>query len=135
MIVTVGASAAEEHERLLQQLYYSGVDLSSADTRSYETLTSAEKLYIYSMLGPPRVNRELTQDWRPLTQDEIRRAFDEYARYAATFDRARAALFPVSYLLAYDGEESLPNFDRFYERDAGERFGHFTIYRVRLRRQ
>jgi hypothetical protein len=133
MVALPGATHAEEHERLLQYLYYSGVDLSSADTRSTKTLTWAGKTYLYSLLGAPRVNPELSNDWRPPTQDEIRGAFDEYTAYAASFGRERAARFPVSYLLVYDGDPELKNFDRWYERDSGERVGHFTIYRVRLR--
>jgi hypothetical protein len=128
-----GASLEEEHERLLQYLYYSGVDLSRADARSFETLGWAERFYLYVLLGAQRVNPELSAGWRPLTRDEIRGAFDDYSAYAASFDRARAARFPVSYLLVYDGGAGLPNFDRWYERDAGERVGHFTLYRVRLR--
>jgi hypothetical protein len=47
---------------------------------------------------------------------------------------ARAARTPVSYLLvAADSTADLSAFDRWYERDAGERHGEFVLHRVRLR--
>ncbi|MDT7541383.1 MAG: hypothetical protein QOE33_1287 [Acidobacteriota bacterium] len=131
--VFAGASAEEEHERLLQYLYYSGIDLSAADTRAYETLDATGKYYLYSLLGAARANPQLAPHWQPVTAEEMRRAFKEVSDYAATFDRARAARFPVSYLLVYDTAVELPNFDRWYERDAGQHAGHFMLYRVRLR--
>jgi hypothetical protein len=130
-----GASAAEEHERLLQYLYFSGVDLSHSYAPTYAALDAPAKFYLNALLGWARVNSELSATWRALTAEEIRGAFDEYESYRTTFSRERAARFPVTYLLVYDGATDWPNFDRWYTRDAGERVGGFTLYRVRLRAQ
>jgi hypothetical protein len=128
-----GASPAEEHERLLQYLYYSGVDLSTAAGRDYEALDRRDKFYFYLLLGAVRANRELNAAWQPVTRNEIARELEAYKIYAATFDRERAARFALSYVLVEDRAAALPNLDRWYERDGGERIGSLVLYRVRLR--
>jgi hypothetical protein len=128
-----GAAPAEEHERLLQYLYYSGVDLSDAAGRDYEGLDRRNKFYFYLLLGAVRANRELNAAWRPVAREEIARELGAYNDYAATFDRARAARFALSYVLVEQRAPPLPNLDRWYERDGGERIGSLVLYRVRLR--
>lgn len=129
-----GASAQEEHERLLRQLYYSGVDLSDAAGRDYETLDRRTKYYVGLLLGSERINANLRRDWQPVTPEETALALRGYADFAASFDRTRAASPALAYLVVYDYEHhDLANLDRWYERDAGEHLGHFTLYHLKLR--
>jgi hypothetical protein len=73
-------------------------------------------------------------DWQPITPEEVRGALQYYADFVASFNRDRAAHPELSYLLVNMQEPiDLTNFDRWYERDAGEQIGKYTLFRVRLR--
>ena len=62
--------------------------------------------------------------------DELRR----YAAYYHSFNRERAAHPTLSYVVTSARlNTNLSNLDRWYERDNGERFGDYTLYRVKLR--
>ena len=125
---------AEDKERLAQFLYYKGVSFTDIDEYHLNSLDNERAYYLSSLIKRGRFNPRLSVDWQPITPDEVRGALDYYAAYVATFDRERAARPELSYLLI-NLEESinLANFDRWYERDAGERFGAYVLFRVRLR--
>jgi hypothetical protein len=73
-----------------------------------------------------------TVDWKQITAEDIRSAVEGYAGYAGSFNREKAANPTLSYVVT-DGATDFRNLDRWYERDAGERVGRFTLYRVTLR--
>ncbi|MDQ1590717.1 MAG: hypothetical protein QOG71_1344, partial [Pyrinomonadaceae bacterium] len=57
-----------------------------------------------------------------------------YADYINSFARERAARTPLSYVVTIAAAQiDLGNIDRWYTRDAGERIGDYTVYRVKLR--
>jgi hypothetical protein len=86
------------------------------------------------LISRGRFNPRLSVHWKPITPEEIIAARDYYANFVATFDRARAANPQISFLLvASDEQVDLANFDRWYERDQGERVGKYILFRVRLR--
>jgi hypothetical protein len=129
-----GASVEDERTRLLMHLYYSGVDLSAAEGRDYETLDRKTKYYVGLLLGSERINPNLRRDWQPVTPEETMLALQRYADFAASFDRERTTSHALAYLLVYDYDHGeLSNLDRWYERDAGEHLGRFTLYRLKLR--
>jgi hypothetical protein len=124
----------EDQERLAQFLYYKGVSFSDIDQYHLNSLDNERAYYLSSLIKRGRFNPRLSVDWQPITPEEVRGALDYYAVYAATFDRERAAHPELSYLLVNLEEPiNLANFDRWYERDAGERVGSYTLFRVRLR--
>jgi hypothetical protein len=125
---------AEDKERLTQFLYYRGISFADIDEYHLNSLDNERAYYLSSLIKRGRFNPRLSLDWQPITPEEVRGALDYYAAYVATFDRERAAHPELSYLLV-DLEEpiNLTNFDRWYERDAGERVGSYTLFRVRLR--
>lgn len=129
-----GVTIAEDHERLMRWLYFSGEDFAGVDPARFDALDGRRKFLVASLISRERLNPNLRADWKPVTTEEARAALGEYANYAATFSRERAAQLPLSYLLV-DSDEPFDskNLDRWYERDAGERIGRFVIYRVRLR--
>ncbi|HEX8179890.1 MAG TPA: hypothetical protein VF525_10145 [Pyrinomonadaceae bacterium] len=126
--------AAGERERFMQFLYYSGVSYEGVSERDVNTLDPARRLYLVMLLGHTRTNLDLDPNWQPIQPAEYGAALRAYNEYAATFSRDRAAHPLLSYLVvAADDPINLANFDRWYTRDAGERIGAFTLYRVRLR--
>jgi hypothetical protein len=129
-----GVSIAEDHERLMRWLYFAGEDFAGADPARFDALDGRRKFLVASLISRERLNPNLRADWQPVSSAEARAALDEYAGYAATFTRERAAQLPISYVVV-NAQDSFDwkNLDRWYERDAGERDGRFIIYRVRLR--
>jgi hypothetical protein len=129
-----GVTMAEDRARLMQFIYYSGEDISDVDPDHFNTLDGRRKYLVSSLISRARNNPNLQIGWHPITPDEVRAVLGEYAEYAATFTRERAAQLPISYVVV-DAEDDFDwrNLDRWYERDAGERAGRFVIYRVRLR--
>ncbi|HVF49150.1 MAG TPA: hypothetical protein VNA19_03640 [Pyrinomonadaceae bacterium] len=129
-----GVTLEEDRERLLQHLFYAGVGFADVDAGRFDTLDNRRRWYLASLVRRARLNPNLTADWQPVTPAEVRAALQAHATYVAAFDRARAARPMLSYVLTSTFEQvDFSNLDRFYERDAGERVGEFTLYRVRLR--
>ena len=130
MRVFSGVTLAENKERFYQQLYYSG----TGERRFLEAMTDYNFEYRIGLFGQERINRTLTADLKPITAEEIRYELGLYLDYVESFDRERAARWPLSYVIAWAGDKpDFANLDRWYERDEGERIGNFILYRVRLR--
>lgn len=125
---------AEDKERLAQFLYYKGVSFNDIDQNHFDSLDNERAYYLSSLISRGRFNPRLAVGWKPISPEEVRGALDYYANYVATFNRERAAHPQLSYLLVKDdGAVDLTNFDRWYERDAGERLGGYVLFRVRLK--
>ncbi len=59
---------------------------------------------------------------------------DRYHEFTATVDRALIARHPITYLLTSPKEGiDFTNLDKWYERDPGELFKEFTLYRLKMR--
>src|SRR4029077_5233684 len=124
----------EDKERLSQFLYYQGVVFTDTDRYHWQLLGADRKYYLASLIGRGRFNPRLSVDWKPIAPEEVQGALDYYANFVASFDRARAAHPQISFLLvAFDDQVNLSNFDRWYERDQGERVGKYRFFRVRLK--
>jgi len=135
MFVFPGVTPAEDHERLSRQLYFTGVRFDGIDeTNAATALDPRRRVYLNGLVGNTRDNPNLSLSWQPVTPAETRAALDSYARFVAAFDRERAARPLLSYAVApADGSFDFSHLDRFYERDAGDRRGDFTLYRLKLR--
>jgi hypothetical protein len=130
MRVFSGVTLAENKERFYQHLYYSGI----GEQRFLEAMADYSFEYRIGLFGQERINRTLTAELKPITAEEIRYELGLYLDYAESFDRERAARWPLSYVIAWAGDKpDFANLDRWYERDQGERIGNFILYRVRLR--
>jgi hypothetical protein len=124
----------EDKERLAAFLYYKGVSFTNIDENNLGALNNERAYYLTSLIRRGRFNPRLSVDWKPIAAEEVRGALDYYANFVAGFNRDRAAHPELSYLLIGVNEPAnLSNFDRWYERDAGERIGDYVLYRVRLR--
>jgi hypothetical protein len=127
---------AEDKERLAQFLYYKGVSFSDIDQTHFDSLDNERAYYLSSLISRGRFNPRLAVGWKPISPEEVRGALDYYANYVASFTRERAAHPELSYLLVKDDASvDLTNFDRWYERDTGERLGGYSLFRVRLKSQ
>lgn len=128
MFVFPGVTRAEERERLYQQLYYSNVD-----EQTFAAFISRPHPYRHAVFGWARIINGLDATRAPVTPEELAAERRAYADYVSAFTRERAARTPLSYVVTVAAQGGLTNLDRWYERDAGERTGNYTIYRVKLR--
>ena len=136
LFVFPDVTLSEDKERLAQFLYYKGVTFADIDPDHFDSLNGERAYYLSSLISRGRFNPRLSVNWKPITPEEVIAARDYYANFVATFDRARAAHPQISFLLvASDDQVNLSNFDRWYERDQGQRIGKYTLFRVRLKDQ
>jgi hypothetical protein len=129
-----GVSLEENRERIYQYLYYTGEDLTKIDEEQMEALDYRRKYLIHSLIEWGHNDPAWTVNWKQITPAEMREALRGYADYATGFSRVQASTPTLRYVVTTtEAAPDLSNLDRWYERDAGERIGLFTLYRVRLR--
>jgi hypothetical protein len=129
MFVFSGVTVETNKERIFKQLYYTGVDAAEFE-RNYRD----QGFVRYAVFGWARANPKLTNDFRPVTDEELDAATRDYAAYVNTFDRTRATQPTLTYLLvAADQPFNFQHLDRWYTHDQGERAGHYLLYRLQLR--
>lgn len=125
-------------ERYFQYLYFCGVrpgtlaqDLAGFDMIAVGSLFTYER-YLAGSADPSK----------RLTSDEISEKVRLYNKYITTFDKERARHWELSYVVSYNKQpkdfytkamSDFSNVDRWYQRDAGEQIGPFTLYQVKLR--
>ena len=124
-----GLSPKEQEERFFQSCYYAGKNAGELESE----LVNYNFIAITALFGYERYFPLLTNDFKLVSRDEIREKVRLYADYIATFNRQRAAHAPLSYVVTTTATPmNLSNLDRWYQRDAGERIGPFTLYQVKL---
>lgn len=129
MLVFPGVGENENRERFFQQLYYLGYD----DPKFVKESNRGDWNFYAGMFPYYRLSKVINGS-SPISVEEVRAQERSYLAYAQSFDRNRAAAPALSYLVVpFDNEPNYANVDRWYERDAGERFGKFVLYRLTLR--
>jgi hypothetical protein len=130
MLYYSGAAPEEMRERLYQYLYYS--DTSVTDLA--EAISGNRFATMAALFGFERAIPQLTVHPQPITLQEARAELRRYSQYMESFSKERAAQLTLSYMVVpTEAPPNLKNLDRWYERDAGETAGLFTIYRLKLR--
>jgi hypothetical protein len=125
-----GTTWEESKERFYQHIYYTGLNAQWLEAE----LNEGNYVAVIALFGWGRHHDRLTVNATPLTREEIAAEVERYSTYIATFNRERAASPTLSAVVTHtDGEPALTNLDRWYERDSGEPFGKFMLYRVHLR--
>ena len=129
-----GVSLEENRERIYQYLYYTGEDLTKIDEQQFDALDYRRRYLIHSLIEWGHNDPAWTVNWKKITPRDVREALIAYENYASAFGREQASRPTLSYVVtATEAAPDFSNLDRWYERDAGERVGPFTLYRVRLR--
>ena len=129
--VFAGVTWQENKERYYQYLYYMGVDERqlASGIKSGNDFVS-----VIALFGWGRHTDRLNAAYTPLTFREIDEEMRKFGDYIKTFDPLKAANPPLNY--AITETSSPPNFaniDKWYERDAGDAFGKYTLFRLKLR--
>ncbi len=129
--VFAGVNWDENKERYYQQLYYEGVnarDLADGMKRGNDFVS------MIALFGWGRHTDRLVANYKPLTIGEIDAEAAKYDEYARTFDPAKPGVVRLDYLVASsEPGQFFDNIDKWYERYAGETFGKYTLYTLKLR--
>ncbi|HEX6123750.1 MAG TPA: hypothetical protein VFZ23_00105 [Pyrinomonadaceae bacterium] len=129
--VFAGMSWDENRERYFQFLYYLNVDEKGLDHLLKNDFVSKIALF-----GWGRHTDRLSNQAKPLTHGEIADAVRQYAAYRSDFDAVRATQPILSYaVINEDAGPDLTNLDKWYQRDAGEQIGKYTLYKLRFKNQ
>lgn len=127
--IFAGMSWEENKERYYQFLYYSNID-----ERGLDYLLKNDFVSKIALFGWGRHTDRLSSNAKPLTYGEIATEVQRYAAYRADFNALNAANPILSFAIVNnDANPDLTKLDRWYERDAGEAIGKYTLYRLRLR--
>jgi len=126
-----GVSVTESKERFYQYMYYSGLTPKEIGSG----MLQARFIVLAPLFGTERIVEGLISDPKPITTDEMAEELRRYIEYAEHFSIAQATNPQLNFAVVPNGEAkpNLNNLDKWYERDAGEQVGLFTIYRVKLR--
>jgi hypothetical protein len=132
-----GLTREERKKFLYMHLYYSKAEtealrqvLNGPLNGAYGQLTFVRSV----VFGYDRVFPALSPRFMPIQADEIEREVRAYEAYANSFSREEALKRPIAYaVIPVAGNFDFSNLDRWYERDAGERVGDYTLYRLKLR--
>ncbi len=128
--VFAGVGWEENKERFYKMLYYADRD---ADWLRQDFKRGDIEAYM-ALFGWDRFNATLSVNSRPLTAPEIEAEVARYKNYYDNFGFEQARRPTLSYVVAPNASESeFLNLKRWYEIDAGEAHGKFTLYPVKLK--
>jgi hypothetical protein len=126
-----GLTWQENKERYYQLLCYQRV----GGRQLAEGMKHGEDFVsMIALFGWGRHTDRLNSAYKPLTFGEIDEEARKYDDYCTNFDARRPDAVPVDYLVApVDTTDHLENIDKWYERDAGEIYGKYVLYRLKLK--
>jgi hypothetical protein len=130
--VFTGVTWQENKERYYQQLYYDGV----SERQLADGIKQGDDIVsLIALFGWGRHTDRLNSEYKPLSFDEIDNEAQKYGEYTRTFDPAKPGATRLNYLIAASArtEPFFARVDKWYERDAGETFGKYVLYRLNLR--
>ncbi len=128
--VFAGVSWEENKERFYQMLYYGGRD---ADWLREDFKNGDIEAYM-ALFGWDRFNARLSVNARPLTVGEVEEGVRTYDNYYKNFSIEQASRPILSFVVVPNNLNlDLSNLERWYELDAGENFGAYTLYKVKLK--
>lgn len=125
--VFAGVGWEENKERFRQLLYFSGRD---ADWMRENFRRGDIEAYM-ALFGWDRFNPNLSVNYRQLEKAEVEAEVTKYKAYIENFSAEQAKLFPLKFAIAkIDSQPDYENLDKWYQRDSGEVFGEFVLYRL-----
>jgi hypothetical protein len=124
-------------EYFFMHLYYANADIEAL-RQALRGAPNDPTMNYYAravLFGHERIVPALAADFKPIQDEEIEDQVRAYQAYAGSFSSAQAAKRPLAYVVT-DANVNFDfgNIDRWYDRDGGERFGNYVLYRVRLKR-
>jgi hypothetical protein len=129
--VFAGMSWDENKLRYFQYLYYMNVNDSDLDVMLKNDFVSKIALF-----GWARHTDRLSSDAKTLTYREIYEEVKKYRLYREQFSKADASNPVLSFAVVNRGMDlDFSKLDRWYERDAGEDLGRYTLYKLKLREE
>ena len=128
------ASQQERKERFYQYLYYSAADANRL--REFLNEKSDDTFMNHyartAIFGHERVVAMLSFHFESIRSEEIEEEVRAYQGYVDSFAREKVLLHQLTYVVT-KGESDLSHVDLWYERDVGERYGDYSLYRLKLR--
>lgn len=118
----------ENKRRYYQMLYYSDRDAGWLK----KALTDCSDIEAcMALFGWDRFNARLSANARPLTTAEIDAEVADFEAFSRDFNAADAGDPKLDWLVVYrDAHDPMQNIDKWYDRDAGEQLGKYTLYRL-----
>ncbi|HEX3101334.1 MAG TPA: hypothetical protein VHQ01_06080, partial [Pyrinomonadaceae bacterium] len=125
--VFAGVTWDENKERYFQQLYYEGISARqlAAGMKSGDDFVS-----MIAIFGWGRHTDRLVANYKPLTFAEIDDEAAKYDQYTKAFDASKPGVVRLDYLITPAEGFYADNIDKWYERDAGETFGKYVLYKL-----
>ncbi len=128
--VFAGVGWEENKTRYYQMLYYAGRDavwlrqnFKNGDIEAYMAL-----------FGWDRFNSRLSVNARPLTVGEIEEEVRRYDAFYKNFNYEQASAPILSFVIVPKNPTvDLSNLERWYELNAGEDFGKYTLHKVKIK--
>jgi hypothetical protein len=128
--VFAGLSWQESKERYYQFLYYNNV----SDESLKSGIMEGDFVSMIALFGWGRHTNRLSSEAKSLTYGEVAEESRRYGEYSKNFSLKEATNPTISYVVVPQYfQVDLTKLDLWYERDAGERFGEYTLYRVKLK--
>ena len=120
-------------EFYFMHLYYAKAEIESLRKALHGVPDDpAMNYYARSVIfGHDRVAPALSDNFKPIRPEEIEQEIAVYQKYAESFSHEQVLKRPLSYaIIPANTPFNFSNIDRWYERDAGERRGPYTLYRL-----
>lgn len=120
----------ESKDRLFKFIYYQNFDKNWLEDK----LRSGKTEVVEGFFGWDTKTAILTDEVKPVTDEKIKEIVDRYEEFQRGFSYERAKTPIISYVVVHQATQ--PDFsalDRWYQRDAGESVGKYTLYLVKLR--
>jgi hypothetical protein len=129
-------SREERKKFFYMHLYYSQADIEAL-RQALNGTPNDEAMNYYAravIFGHERIVPALSAQFQPIRPEEIEQETRAYRAYVDSFSREQVLKRPITYAVIFtDSKFDLSNIDRWYERDAGERVGAYTLYRLKVR--
>jgi hypothetical protein len=124
--VFAGMSWQENKDRYFQFLYYLNVDEDGLDY-----LLKNDFVAKIALFGWGRHTDRLSSEAKPLTYGEVAGEVERYKTYIQNFNAGTATNPKLAYAVVNnEAETDLTNLDKWYDRDAGEVIGKYTLYKL-----
>ena len=127
-----GITTQESKERYYQFLYYQNVNGSQLTDEIRDNNFSP----IIALFGSGRYSSRLSSTYKPVTDVEISHEAALYKAYVLAFDPWQSSQTILGYVIVPNNTirlVDLSNMDRWYEREATEIVGDYTLYKVKLK--